>query len=398
MHKNLFKNLFFLLMPTLLWNCKNITISNHNTGKFSSIMVGADHSCASTITGHLYCWGRNAFGEVGNNTDTQTAIPVAVQSNAGFGTVTSVSVSLGAGSTCAISSNNAYCWGNNTDGQLGIGTIHNVSLPTQVSGSNGFANPTSISIGANHACAIAANNRPFCWGFNAYGQLGDNTQNNTQAPVAVSQTVMTYATEIVAGEEHSCALGNGAVYCWGQNQEGQLGNGTQVDALTPVPVSTGTGLGVVSTIAGGYRHNCAISNGNAYCWGLNDDGQLGDGTHNTSLTPIMVNQVNGFSNPTSIVAGYEYTCAIADGGKVYCWGDNQYGQLGDGTYTSSDVPVLVSAPTGVSVATSISVDYNHTCAVYSNIAYCWGNNNHGQLGNNTTTNSNIPVLVNDSIY
>jgi len=193
--------------------------------------------------------------------------------------------------------------------------------------------------------------------------------------------------QVSTGYEHSCGVTTtGQAYCWGSNDYGQLGDGTSTDRSTPVAV-----LGLVSaaSISVGGEHSCAlVSGGQAYCWGRNFYGQLGDGTSTDRSTPAAV---LGLVSVSSISAGGEHSCAVATGGQAYCWGRNFYGQLGDGTTTSRSTPVAVS---GLVSAASISAGGSHSCAVATGgQAYCWGNNDYGQLGDGTTTSRSTPVAV-----
>jgi subtilisin-like proprotein convertase family protein len=236
---------------------------------------------------------------------------------------------------------------------------------------------SSVSAGNYHTCAVLSDGSVYCSGYNYYGQLGDGNSGHgfdSSTPVAVSLPSGRTASSVSAGDWHTCAvLDDGSAYCWGRNSVGQLGDGTTTTSSTPVAVSLPSGRTATSVSAGGY-HTCAVlDDGSAYCWGDNSDGQLGDGTTTDSSTPVAVSLPSGLT-ATSVDLGEYHTCAVLDDASAYCWGWNFYGQLGDGTTTDSSTPVAVSLPSG-RTATSVDAGKYHTCAVLDDAsAYCWGFN------------------------
>jgi alpha-tubulin suppressor-like RCC1 family protein len=247
------------------------------------------------------------------------------------------SISLQLLSSCALLNTGAVkCWGQNAYGQLGDATLTQSATPVDVSGlSYGV---TAIESGFYHVCALLNSGAVKCWGLNSDGRLGDGTITSRSTPVDVTG-LSSGVTAISAGYYQTCALLNtGAVKCWGGNSNGQLGNGTTTQSTTPVDV-TGLSSGVVAISSGG-MHNCALLNtGAVKCWGSNTNGQLGNGTTTQSTTPVDVTGLS--SGVSSISVGYQHNCALTNTGALKCWGYNLYGQIGDGTITQRNTPVDV---------------------------------------------------------
>lgn len=349
----------------------------------AALAAGGNHSCA-IMSGALKCWGSNGSGKLGDNSQSDRTKAVQVQ-----GLTTGV-VAVGCGDihTCALlTGGEVRCWGGNTYGQLGNGATTTSQIPTSVNGlSSGVI---ALSVGKEYACAIVTGGAVKCWGANDRGQLGDGTNEDSNVPVDV-KAMPHPAVSIAAGTSHACALlDDASIYCWGSNDRGELGDGTLTDQNAPVAVKSVPANVVV--IAAGYSHSCARTTAGAvHCWGSNGSGQLGDGSGNDSDVPV---QVSTIGDATAVDLGSFHSCAVVTGaGTVMCWGLNSSGQLGDGTSLERDAPVTISsvATTYVDVAAGSS----HSCArTQGDAIKCWGSNTRGQLGNGTTTSSAVPVSV-----
>jgi len=374
-----------LLSPFQADGLTNVAISQIGVLTANRLVSSGVYStCALLSTGVVKCWGQNSNGQLGDGTTTQRNAPVTV-----LGLTTDVNVvETGYWQACVLLSSGAVkCWGQNTYGQLGDGTTTNSSTPVNVSTlSSGVR---AISAGLLFNCALLNTGAAKCWGQNTSGQLGDGSATQRNSPVDVSGLSSGVAA-IESGYYHACALLNtGAVKCWGQNGYGQLGDASTTQRNSPVDVS-GLSSGVIA-ISAGYYHTCALLNtGAVKCWGLNTYGELGDGTTTTSSTPVNVSTLS--SGVSAISAGGYQTCALLSTGAVKCWGQNTYGQLGDGSTTQRTSPVDVSGLT--SGVTTISAGYLHSCAVLSTgVIKCWGANSSGQLGDASTTQRTSPVDV-----
>jgi len=338
----------------------------------SSISAGGDHTCAVLIGSQLVCWGSNQYGQLGDGTVENKNSPSAVT------TLSSdvESVAAGGSHTCAVrNESDVRCWGEGAYGKLGNGSETGSLLPVAVSALN---NVTALALGRDHSCALKNSNEIWCWGLNQYGQLGNDTTNNSSVPVRVWPTPG--PSWIAAGFHHSCAVLNDQIGCWGYNEFGCLGDGTSVDRETPAQVQDIALLDPL-TVTAGQSFTCALFDGGfVKCWGGNWEGQLGDGTNDDRSTPVTVPLLS--EGVDQIDAGGSHACAVLLGGNVMCWGGNWEGQLGDGTTEPRNQPVSVAGLS--SVAAAVSAGGAHTCALMdSGMIYCWGANNYGQLGRGT---------------
>jgi alpha-tubulin suppressor-like RCC1 family protein len=301
-----------------------------------------------------------------------------------------VAVGSGNSHTCALTSAGSIkCWGNNSFGQLGNGSRTSSTVPVDVIGLGGDA--VALSVGTGHACALNRAGGVQCWGYNFAGGLGNGSFTDSDMPVGVTG-LDAGVISVSAGGAFTCALTSaGSVKCWGPNGFGQLGNGSTADSAVPVDV-TGLGSGVVAVSAGIFQ-TCAITSaGGLKCWGNNQYGGLGDGSTTNSTVPVDVTGLS--SGVVAVDIGQYHSCAITSTGSAKCWGINGSGGLGNGNQTSSTVPVDATGLSGGVVALSIGDFY--TCARYSAGGIkCVGSGQFGQLGSDTSpdTFSLVPLTV-----
>ena len=381
----------FFMVGNLLTRQSSATVMGDMEWSFSQITSNGNHTCALTTEGKAYCWGVNGQGRLGNNSTADSRIPAAVQMPAG---VSFQSITVGGNHTCALATTGqAYCWGWNQYGQLGNNSTTGSRIPVAVQMPAGVSFQ-SIAAGSTHTCALTTEGKAYCWGLNNQGQLGNNSTANSLTPVAVQMPAGVSFQSIAAGITHTCALTTtGKAYCWGQGDGGRLGNNSTASSRIPVAVQMPAGVARLQSIAVGNYHACALTaGGKAYCWGVNNQGQLGNNLTTSSRIPVAVQMPAGVSFQ-SIVAGYTHTCALATTGQAYCWGWNQYGQLGNNLTTGSRIPAAVQMPAGISFQ-SIAAGSAHTCALTAGgKAYCWGQGDGGRLGNNSTASSLTPLAV-----
>lgn len=359
------------------------------------ISAGGFHTCALFPGGKVRCWGDNTYGQLGNGTTTSVDIPVQVP---GLNEEVTA-ISAGYSHTCALTrAGGVKCWGLNDSGQLGLGNIIGPEacfdgmpcskLPADVQ--NLTSAITMVSAGNFHTCALAAGGGLTCWGDNAYGQLGDGTIASRGFPGDVSGLVSGISS-VSSGGYHNCAVTSaGAVKCWGLNDFGQLGTnpGTSSQSVyssTPITVQGFPAeFATVAAVAAGGMHSCVLNYmGAVQCWGRNYYGQLGNGSYNEYIpSPVCVGMSLCTGGIQSISAGNNHTCAVTTGGALKCWGEGDFGQIGNGnTINHYDPQPVANMASGV---ISVSAGGNHTCALMEvGWARCWGLNLSGQLGDGT---------------
>lgn len=426
-----------------------------DAGGFTAIDMALEHACARTTDGALWCWGENDGLQLANTTVPATdPVPARVPGGpgswlaaglgasdfCGLGTdhalycmgltytgaigdgsgsirdavalpVTATQLAAGGSTTCSVDAANLRsCWGANAYGQLGDGTTRLHDTPEHV-GSGGLAlavgatdscvidatghlqcagaspndeldpmatthlTPTDVEpayapYGAvalgNHTCAITDAGALYCWGYDVDGEVGNNTMG---AAVATPQPIAGTWSQVAVGDYHTCGIDTTGVKCWGYGAYAELGDGTGMSRLEPTAVSTASTTGTI--YSSGYGA-CLLSAGALACWGLNSFGQLGTGVPAQNYAPMPVT-----GTYTSVSLGRNHTCAIDGAQHLWCWGSNTFGELGDGTLTSVGMPEPIGSATWMRVAVG---DY-HTCGIQSDgTVWCWGLNNTGQVG------------------
>ena len=359
-----------------------------------AVSAGTNHAIALMKDGTILAWGDNSSGQLGDGTTTQRLTPVAVSGLPSVATTPAVSVAVGrAHSVVLLQDGSVWGWGDNSAGQLGDGTLRANSLVPTRATLTGTA--TAISAGSNNTMAIVGGTpvSVWSWGENGDGQLGNDTRTKSLSPVQVQGITAAGSVVMVAtGTAFSMALkADGSVWAWGNNLNGQFGNGTKSLSSLPVQVNSITDA---TAIGAGDAHSlAALSGGNISGWGANDYGQLGTGLFTEqSSVPSPASAVSG---AVHVAGGLNHSVALTIGGQVYTWGDNYFGQLGTGTTTISSLPLPVTALSGI---TAVAAGDNHSVALKSDgTVLTWGDNAFGQLGNGDTAFSTSPVKVNKYI-
>jgi alpha-tubulin suppressor-like RCC1 family protein/ligand-binding sensor domain-containing protein len=376
--------------------------------QLASIEVGTEHACANTAAGTVYCWGENGNGQVGDSSTTDRNTPV-VSDMSGFTHSYLKKVTAGGAHSCGITgSGQVYCWGRNTYGQIGDNSTTQRTSPVIIDDSY-FGDTTGIHFlqsvaGHLHSCGLDAKGIAYCWGDNSEGQLGDGTNIDTSNPTRVDMRSFgnRYFKQIVAGYDFNCALtAAGATYCWGDNSEGQLGNGNTTDSTIPVLVDMSAYTDkIFQSIVAGFDFACGLTaDGAAYCWGNNAEGQLGDGSTTDALTPVLVD-MSAFPSDNELInitAGTSHACGVSASTTSYCWGTNTNGRLGvlrdgnkdgdfidpgDTLYSYTPIAVDLSEYTYDNKLVQMAAGHDHTCGFTAKgTGYCWGNNDDTQLGN-----------------
>lgn len=387
----------------------------------NSLSTGTFHTCATLTNNETYCIGRNRNGQVGDGNRGETVYTPSLVAG-----LSSTQVAAGESHSCALLTDQTVkCWGSNGEAILGYGGGQTMSYAQSVPG---ISTATQVVSGDYHTCVLLSDQTIWCWGMGEYGQLGNGYADSNYATSTPQQVVgINTATQVTGAGYGTCALlADNTVWCWGDQQYGKLGNGSSGwgNQSTPVQVNSITDA---IQISGGYDHRCALLNGGGVkCWGRNDGGQLGTGSSNShSANPVdVINVVNaikislgrdracalisggtikcwgggvgatpqavaGISTAVDVSSGESHSCAVLANGTVRCWGSGSWGELGNGSNSSSATPVAV---TGISNAVSVNAGNGFSCALLANQKIkCWGYNGSGSLGDGTLVASNVPV-------
>lgn len=361
---------------------------------WAQVDSGGGHSCARKVSGRVLCWGGNFFGELGNGgsgTGADRTAPVAVAGD----TVQWATVSAGSVHTCGVSVDaHLYCWGDNFFGTLGTGGSQQPQpLPVEVDGAHD--DWSAVSAGGAHTCGLRDSGHLYCWGLDFSGQLGDGPGGDdlSPVPVEVAGGFSDWAA-ISAGADHTCALReSGQLYCWGRNSHGQLGDDSTVNRDAPVEVA-GAATDWVA-VSAGLRHTCGLEeSGRLLCWGSDSRGRLGNGGA-TTVDQLVPSEVAGAATDwAEVSAGSSVTCARKASGRLYCWGSDADGRLGNGG-ANVDRARPVEVTGAVTGWQAVSVGGFHACArKATGRLFCWGRDRDGQLGNGEPRRyQDVPVAV-----
>lgn len=350
----------------------------------SAVSAGGEHSVALTCEGNVLTWGSNVNGQLGDGTLTRRTVPGLVANFSG-----AVAISAGSEHTLALKGDGTvWSWGRNDNGQLGIGSQSPTSTPRTPVQVSGLANIIAIAAGQDFSAALRSDRTVWTWGGNGRGDLGDNSGARQTRPVQVT-TLPTNIEAIAAGDLHMLALdATGRVWAWGQNSRGEIGDGSGAFTRN-LPVLSSL-ANVTTSIGAGAEHSLARQVGGAvFAWGKNSDGQIGDGTQSDRNVPTRVAQL---AASFAAAGGSAFSIALKADGFLSAWGYNFFGQLGNGGNATSATPVPVSTLSGIS---AVSAGDNYALALRNDgQVWAWGSNGQDQLGAPAVVGSaNTPVQV-----
>jgi len=383
----------FIIVAVIVTACSNGTGPSGGAGLTGRLAAGNNFTCALNHAGAAFCWGQGASGQLGNGAESESPAPVHVQGGP------YVALTAGENAACGLRFDGAVeCWGAVPSKCCGQ-TLGDLPVPTAVIAPVAFSH---VSLGAGAACGVGRDGRAYCWGIDFNGALGNGEQSDTAlppVPIAGRHAFVSVSTGVFGG----CGLdADGAAWCWGANLFGELGIGSSdgtVVATEPVAVAGGLRFTQLSV---GAAYACGVTTaGLTECWGINEAGQLGDGTDADQAAPAPV----AGASFVAVFAGgknnvIDHTCGLDAAGAASCWGANHQGQLGAASDTTCSIgqplpcalaPVAVQG--GLAFRT-LALGNSHTCGMVADgHVYCWGLNTSGQLGDGTTTTSGTPVLA-----
>jgi alpha-tubulin suppressor-like RCC1 family protein len=371
--------------------------------KITAVAGGLYHSLAVTSTGAVFAWGWNVTGQLCNGNTKGSNVPVKVGL---LGGKKVTAVAAGFAHTLAVTSTGAVLnCGKNDDGELGDGSTTDSDVPVKVNLPAG-TKVTAVVAGAGHSLAVTSTGAVFAWGLNLFGALGNGSMGGSSAvPVNVSLPAGTKVTAVAVGSLHSLALtSTGGVFAWGFNMDGELGDGGTANSDVPVKVDLPAGTKVTAIAAGGYDSLALSSTGAVFAWGYNTDGELGDGGTANSDVPVKVHLPAGIKVTAvaaggslygvgAYVAGPGHSLAVTSAGTVFAWGYNRDGELGDGGTGNSAAPVKVKLPAGTKVSAVAAGELQSLAVTSTGSVLAWGGNNFGQLGDGSYKGSEVPVTV-----
>jgi uncharacterized repeat protein (TIGR02543 family) len=401
---------------------QNITLYSKWIEK-QNVQVGFQYSALLLDDGTLKMWGYNEVGQLGNGTFVDSLLPINITNNFNLGLSEKIKeISLGFSHSSALTTlGRVFMWGYNNAGQLGNATLNNQALPIDITSRfslNLGEKVEHVRLGGYHSLALTSSGRVFSWGQNDLGQLGDGTTINRNTPRIITSQFLLPTTEIVtkiyANSWNSSAITSlNRVFTWGNNGNYQIGNGNETSQSKPVDITSrfelASGVSIVRMMLGSWNASALTSNGGLYMWGGNYHYQLGDGTNTSQNKPILVTAKFGLSTNESITQTAlvgSVSAVLTSNGRLFVWGDNSHGLLGDGTTTSRTSPALLNSQFPlltnekiISINISWGGENGYTFMVYTsnNRLFTWGNNDSGQLGDGTTLTRTQPVNITNNI-
>jgi uncharacterized repeat protein (TIGR02543 family) len=401
---------------------QNLTFFAKWTIAMELLSMGSDHSVALSTDGRVFVWGSNNYGKLGDGTSQNKNVPTEITSSFFLEEGDEIiSLFLGDYHSSALSATGqTFMWGFNSNGQLGDGDSRNIDIYVPKVITSRFSLTAgdkiiSLSLGAVHSSALSATGRVFTWGFNGSGRLGDGTTTNRNVPTEItSRFSLTAGDKIISlslGYTHSSALSKtGRVFTWGFNGSGQIGDGTTTNRNVPTEITSRFSLTAgdkIISVSLGYTHSSALSEtGRIFMWGSNYDGQIGDGTTDAMIGKqnVPTEITSRFSLITgdkiiSLSLGGRVSSALSETGRIFMWGSNYYRQLGDGTSADRNIPTEITSSFSLTAGDkiiSVSLGSTHSSALsQTGRVFTWGWNENGQLGDGTTNASNVPVVINN---